>query len=205
FPRRQRLHLLVADALEATDPHIAETRPSEVAAHLLQAGAAADRDRTMEYLVRTGQRALEAAAFEEAMRACEAALELIPPDAHAERVAVLEQLGWAERGLSHFDRCIELWDEAAEGLAQLDGPEAAARLLWENGYQLIWLGRFEDAFATYARGLDIIGDEPVSERSALVGALATLTAFAGLLQASEEGFAEAVRIAEAVGDDKWLG
>ena len=40
--RRQRLHLAVADAIERTDPARARDRPSEIADHLLQAGAAAD-------------------------------------------------------------------------------------------------------------------------------------------------------------------
>jgi hypothetical protein len=39
--RRQRLHLAVADAIERTDKRARRDRPSEIAQHLLQAGAAA--------------------------------------------------------------------------------------------------------------------------------------------------------------------
>src|SRR4029077_6414496 len=64
--RRQRLHLTVANAIERTDKRARTERPSEIAPHLLQAGAAAEPERTLEYLELTAERAMEAAAFEEA-------------------------------------------------------------------------------------------------------------------------------------------
>ncbi len=64
--RRQRLHLAIADAMERTDPTASQTRPSEIAHHLLQAGAGASPERTLRFLELTAERALDAAAFEEA-------------------------------------------------------------------------------------------------------------------------------------------
>ena len=78
--RRQRLHLAIADAIERTDRKTATTRPSEIAHHLLQAGAGADVERTLGYLERTADRALESAAFEEALRAIDDALSLVDED-----------------------------------------------------------------------------------------------------------------------------
>jgi predicted ATPase len=75
--RRQRLHLAVANAIEQTDASAATTRASEIAHHLLQAGAGADNERTLGYLEHTADRALEAAAFEEALRAIDDALSLV--------------------------------------------------------------------------------------------------------------------------------
>ena len=74
--RRQRLHLSVANAIERTDKTARETRPSEIANHLLQAGAAAEPERTLEYLELAADRAMDAAAFEEALRAIDDALSV---------------------------------------------------------------------------------------------------------------------------------
>ncbi len=78
--RRQRLHLAVANAIERTDRRARQERPSEIAHHLLQAGAAAEPERTLEYLELSAQRALDSAAFEEALRASEDALSVVDPE-----------------------------------------------------------------------------------------------------------------------------
>ena len=205
-PRRQRLHLAVANAMELVDPSAAELRPSEIAQHLLEAGAAAEPSRTVDYLKRTAGRALEAAAFEEAVRATEAALSLLGESADERaRFELIETLGWAERALGRFERCIDLWDGVVEAYARLGEIDKAGKLLWQIGYQLIWLGRFDDAFATYARGIEILGDRPIVSRADILGSVATLTAFAGSLEVSESLFAEALQVAEAVGDDACIG
>jgi class 3 adenylate cyclase/tetratricopeptide (TPR) repeat protein len=204
-PRRQRLHLAVADAIEALDPTAAEQRPSEIAHHLLQAGAMADPARTIDYLRRAADRAFEAAAFEEVGRAVEPALDLLGPDAEMVRAELLERLGWAERALGRFERCIDIWTTVVDSYVQLGEPERAGRLVWETAYQLIWMARFEDAANAYARGLEIVGDRPVAERALLVGGLGTLLAFGGLFDASTEYHAEAEKIARDLGDDRELG
>jgi len=107
--RRQRLHLAVADAIERTDPGCGDTRPSEVAHHLLQAGAGADAERTLGYLERTADRALEAAAFEEALRAVDDALSLVDESDARRRAKLLERKGWTVRALGDFEQCIEIW------------------------------------------------------------------------------------------------
>ena len=108
--RRQRLHLAVADAIEHTDKRARQERPSEIAHHLLQAGAAADAERTLEYLELTAQRALEAAAFEDAVRAIDDALSVVDPDDRLRVAQLQERRGWAVRALGHFDECLAIWD-----------------------------------------------------------------------------------------------
>ena len=75
--RRQRLHLAVANAMERVHK---DGRPSEIAHHLLQAGAAADTERTLGYLERAADQAMESAAFEEALRAIDDALSIVDSD-----------------------------------------------------------------------------------------------------------------------------
>ncbi len=203
--RRQRLHLTVANALERLDPDGREHRPSEIANHLVQAGAAAETERTLDYLERTFDRAMEAAAFEEAHKAIDDALSVVDETDMARRAQLLEKKGWAIRALGHFEKCIEVWDEVVELYISLGESETAGKLLWEMGYQLLWLDRFQEAFAMYARGLQAIGDKRSYGRATLLGAAATLTGFAGLYEQSESGFAEALEIAEETGDERTLG
>ncbi len=54
--RRQRLHLRVADAIERVYPNTLEDQANELAHHLVQAGAAADVDRTVRYLSMAAKR-----------------------------------------------------------------------------------------------------------------------------------------------------
>lgn len=67
LPRRQRMHLRVADALEKILGDRADERAADLAHHLVQAGAAVDLSRTIRYLELAGDRALESAAPEEAL------------------------------------------------------------------------------------------------------------------------------------------
>ncbi len=203
--RRQRLHLTVANALERLDPDGREHRPSEIANHLVQAGAAAETERTLDYLERTFDRAMEAAAFEEALKAIDDALSVVDESDTARRAQLLEKKGWAVRALGRFEECIAIWEQVVELYAPLGKTEEAGRLAWEMGYQLLWLTRFPDAYAKYAQGLAVVGDEPSSIRAELIGAAAALTGLAGVFDQAESGFAEALEIAEQVGDERALG
>src|SRR5207253_2836623 len=146
--RRQRLHLTIADAIERTDKAAAATRPSEIANHLLQAGAGADSERTLAYLERTADRAMDGAAFEEALRAIDDALSLVGSDDEGRRGKLLERKGWTVRALGHFEECIAIWNEVLPIYERIGEVEVAARLCWEMGYQFIWLNRFAEAFAS---------------------------------------------------------
>ena len=75
-----------------------------------------------------------------------------------------------------------------------------------DGYQLyVWLDRFAEAFATYARGIELLGDERSSLWALLAGATATVLGLAGLYEQAEPQFAEALPVAEAAGDERTLG
>ena len=203
--RRQRLHLTIADAIERTDKSAPDTRPSEIANHLLQAGAGADPERTLGYLERTADRAMDAAAFEEALRAIDDALSLVGDDDERRRARLLERKGWTVRALGDFEQCIAIWDDVLTMYEALGEADVAAGLCWETGYQYIWLSRFADAFAAYARGVAVLGDHQSPMRSALVSATASLLALGGAFDDAEPHFAEASEIAEKLADDRALG
>jgi class 3 adenylate cyclase/tetratricopeptide (TPR) repeat protein len=203
--RRQRLHLSVANAIERTDETAAATRPSELAQHLLQAGAGAETERTLGYLERTADRAMEAAAFEEALRAIDYALSLVDEGDTGRSGGLLERKGWAVRALGRFKECIAIWEDVLSMYQQVGDLDSAAKLCWEMGYQLIWLGRFADASAIYARGTELLGDHRSPTRATLVSGTAIVMGVAGFFDESEGQFADAIEIARECADNRALG
>jgi tetratricopeptide (TPR) repeat protein len=120
--RRQRLHLRMGDALEALHGSDAEQHAPEIAHHLYQAGAAADRERSGRWLLLAADRALDALAFEDALRDLDAARTVLP-DNHAEGGAkILRLRARALRGLARIDEALEAFAEAVE-----IAPEGAER------------------------------------------------------------------------------
>lgn len=205
LPRRQRLHLAVADAMERLDPGAAEMRPSEIANHLLQAGVAADPERTISLLERTADRAYDGAAFEEAARATDAALQLVSDDDVTRRAALKERLGWTLRALGRFEESIRTWDEVVEVYRGQGEAERAAHLCREVGFQLGWLGRLEDVFTALQRGLGIVGEMRTSVRSRLLSSTGMFVAAALQMEAAEPYFTEALEIAGEFQDDVAFG
>lgn len=203
--RRQRLHLTVANAIERTDKRARVERPSEIANHLLQAGAAAEPERTLEYLELTAERAMEAAAFEEALRALDDALSVVDDDNALRRARLVEQKGWAVRALGDFDRSVAIFDEASAIYVELGELDSAASLLYEIGYMMVWLNRFEEAFIRYAQGAAMIGEERSASRALLLGGAGSIAGFGGFIEVAEPQFDEAESIATELGATKELG
>jgi len=67
LPRRQLLHLRVAEALEQAHPEALSEHAGVIANHLSQAGSLAEAQRLARYQALAGKNALEAAAFDEAL------------------------------------------------------------------------------------------------------------------------------------------
>jgi tetratricopeptide (TPR) repeat protein len=200
--RRQRLHLSVANALERTSSDARINRPSEIAHHLLQAGAAAETSRTLDYLTRAADRAMDSAAFEEALRALDDALTIVEDG--VARTELAERKGWAVRAMGHFEECLEIWANVIDSYVAIDRREKAIELLREVAYQNLWLGRFEDVLAANQRALDLADpDDPA--RASFIGGIGALLGVGGLKTMADERCAEAAAIADASGDDRLRG
>ncbi len=104
-----------------------------------------------------------------------------------------------------FEQCIEIWDGVLPIYEEIGEVEAAARLCWELGYQLIWLNRFAEAFAIYAHGFEMLGERRSAARATLLGSTAALLGLGGSFDAAESQFAEALALAEELGDARALG
>ncbi len=77
LPRRQRAHLQAARAIELVHQHNLEPHVAALANHYRVAGAAADPEKTIDYLMRAGSAAYAVLAYEEAGAHLNAALELL--------------------------------------------------------------------------------------------------------------------------------
>lgn len=131
--RRQRLHLRMADAMETFYADEADAHAPDIAYHLYQAGAAAGgSERTAHWLVRAAERALEALAFEDALRDLESARGVLPGNDAAGAMKVLRLRARALRGLGRIDEALDAFAEALEiapGGAERDAVlQARARL-----------------------------------------------------------------------------
>jgi class 3 adenylate cyclase/tetratricopeptide (TPR) repeat protein len=111
--RRQRLHLRMADAIEALYGNEADAHAPDIAYHLYQSGAAAGgNERTAHWLLRAAERALEALAFEDALRDLESARTVLPAKDVAGAMRVLRLRARALRGLARIDEALDAFAEA---------------------------------------------------------------------------------------------
>jgi len=102
-PRRQRLHLRVADALHEQLGDAADERAADIAHHLQLAGAAAPVDRTVDYLRLAACNAIAAVAPEDALRHLDAALDLTGNNDAGRRAELLAIRARALRAIPHID------------------------------------------------------------------------------------------------------
>jgi class 3 adenylate cyclase len=77
LPRRQRLHLKAAQAIEAVRQRNLDPYVATLANHYRMAGAAADAEKTIDYSIRAGNAAYAVFAYEEAASHWQPALELM--------------------------------------------------------------------------------------------------------------------------------
>ena len=203
--RRQRLHLRVADALELVYANNLAEHVADIAAHLVHAGRWANTTRTRRFLMLAGDRALEAAAYAEALRHFDRASALVPADDVESRAAVLSRMGIAERSLGNLDDALALWDEALTAYESIDMRAATARLCLDAGIQVAWWRRGREVRALVDRGLRALGDDDVAVRAGLLALAGGVASQAGSYNEATALLDDALAIARRHGDDGVLG
>jgi hypothetical protein len=128
LPRRQRLHVRAAEAIE----RLHGERAGELAQHYALAGPAADRAVALRWMLRAGEVAAAQLAWEDAAAHWDAAAELMEG---AERAAMLERLGDLKFA-ANFD-LVKGTEQLEAALAYHEGdPARAARLRSRIGRNL---------------------------------------------------------------------
>ena len=200
LPRRQRLHLRIAEAIESTYPDRLDEHAAELGRHLYLAGGLADVGKTVRYLDLAGRQAMARAAYEDALRYCEDALSLVDDENEL----------LAERADLLFRRAL-----ASEALGRREGMEADLRVAFDLnerlgrkdeisdvyavlGVFLIWSARAEEAEELVARALSVVGEGDSPARCRLLSRLGLLQGILGqaksTLAAADETLGLATRL-----------
>ena len=204
-PRRRRVHLRIADAMEQCFEHALDEHAANIAYHLEQAGGAADPERTAKYMSLAGRRALEVAAYEDALRYFENALSLQGDDDVRARAELLYGLGLAQRSLGNIDDALVTWRKSLACFEALGEIERVADVSFDIAQQLAWASKFAECLEVAARGLEAIGDVPSKSRARLLGLSAVIIANNGDHDNAMRWLEEADEIAHTLGDEVLLG
>ncbi|MEX2557224.1 MAG: AAA family ATPase [Actinomycetota bacterium] len=125
LPRKQRLHLKAAQAMEEVHARNVDPYVSPLAVHYRLAGAAADAQKAIEYSLRAAAAAATIFGWEETATHMQAALELMEEQGATPevRARLLERLGTVmyavgldlSLGVRYLERALELYQQLGDG------------------------------------------------------------------------------------------
>jgi DNA-binding SARP family transcriptional activator len=195
-PRRRRLHLRVAEAMEEINGGSLEDRASEIAHHLESAGPAVDRAKLLRYLILAGRRALTTAGFEEALRHFERAVLLRNVAEPRQLADLLFDLGLARCSSGMTEEALEAWQEALGAHERRDDPEGLAEVCFKASEVLWWVNRDEEAFRLAQRGVAVLGERPTPLRARMLGWSGAAVAFVSPYEVGAGMIDEALALAD---------
>ena len=128
LPRKQRVHLKAAQAIESVHQRNLEPHVAALANHYRMAGAAADSEKTIDYSIRAGRAAYAIFAYEEAGAHWRAALELMDeqgggdPKRRAELLRLLgdELISSGAKGIEYLEAAAHLFEELGDDQSACD-------------------------------------------------------------------------------------
>ena len=129
--KRERLHLQAANAISRRYSDNLDAHAGDLAYHLSHAGRYGDRASLVHYLTIAGDRAFDAAAFDDAVGHFDHALSLMPNDDQLGHAQLLERLAMALRSVGR-------WDDALRTMNDASGPLRGART--SRGHRSVGLG-----------------------------------------------------------------
>jgi class 3 adenylate cyclase/tetratricopeptide (TPR) repeat protein len=200
--KRERLHLKAATAISHLYSDDLEAHAGELAYHLSHAGRSGDRASLVHYLTIAGERAFDAAAFDDAVGYFENGLSLLPAADQLDRARLLERLAMALRGVGRWEDALRTMDEALDRYEALEKVEAIGRLGWAMVYQLVWTARLVEGVQVGRRTLAALGNTVSADKARLLSALAFAISVSGDYVAARAIFDQARTLAEQVGNDR---
>jgi tetratricopeptide (TPR) repeat protein len=200
--KRQRLHLRTAKAISRLYSDDLDSHAGDLAYHLSRAGRSGDRASLVRYLTIAGDRAFDAAAFDDAVGHYEHALSLIPSGDQLGRAQLLERLAMAMRSVGRWDDALRTMDEGLDRYEALGQVEAIGRLGWAMVYQLVWTARLVEGVQVGQRTLAALGNTVSADKARLLSALAWALSVSGDYSTATATFDQARGLAEQVGDER---
>jgi class 3 adenylate cyclase/tetratricopeptide (TPR) repeat protein len=202
--KRQQLHLRTARAISRLYSDDLESHAGDLAYHLSQAGRSADRVSLVHYLTIAGDRAFDAAAFDDAVGHYEHALSLISSGDQLGHARLLERLAMAQRSVGRWDDALRTMVEALDGYETLGQVEAIGRLGWAMVYQLVWSARIVEGVQVGQRTLAALGNTVSADKARVLSALGWALSVSGDYSAATATFDQARALAEQVGNERAL-
>jgi len=209
-PRRERLHLRAARALEEAYPDRLEDYAAELAYHYREAGEGVPAETAYRWAVKAARRALATYAPAEAIALYRSALELADAVglSQGEKAnLLLSGLAAAQERAGDFEGRNESHEEAArEFEAAGDVAEAAMTYGWLAGY-VGWQGQWERGLRLAEKGLELVGPANQTERAILLAYHAVDLLRLHRFDTAFKEVAEAESLAEHITDPRavsWL-
>ena len=194
LPRRQRLHVRIAEAIERFYSAALDAHASALAHHLYQAGTAAGIEKTVMWLTRAAKQATAAAAFEDALSHLDNALSLVAgeqslrvAELHVERATVLRSLGRTADAISDLEQALALFEANGEAGRFAETSLQLAEIHW-------WAERLEVAREVCRRGLEVLGTTMAPTRIFLLYAIGGTSALLNDMGNSSSLLDEAQRL-----------
>ena len=202
--KRERLHLQAANAIERRYADDLEEHAADLTHHLSRAGRLADRPRLVRYLTIAGERAADAAAFEDAVAHFEQALSLLERSTQETRAELLERLAMALRSVGRWDDAMSTMNEALDLYQALGRTDAVGRLSWAMVSQLTWTARVMEAVQAAQRALGALGDIASADKARLLSAMGWAVSLGGDHAKAKQMFDQARALADQVGNERAL-
>ncbi len=203
-PRRQRLHLAVAEAIEHLDAGRLNEQAAVLAYHLRNAGRLADAAKTAGYFRLAGRNALEGAAYEEARFSLRSALSHLDAADLKARADVLSSLAVAQRALGDWDDALRMCNETVEIYRQLGDVAMTTDCIREGIAGLLMTRRYQEAAEMARRRLAELGDEPSESRADFLALLGLSYAMLGSYVPAKDALNEATALARRLSNPKLL-
>jgi serine/threonine protein kinase/tetratricopeptide (TPR) repeat protein len=160
--RRKKLHAAVGLALERVYGNKAEQHSGELAYHFLEGG---DEDKTLDYLLKAGEKAGKVYAHDEAYSYLHQAVELMREkgDSVAQEASVMEKLGDIKAWVGESEVSIQNWNRSLKLWAQVEDLRSVSRVNCKMAH-LFWetVGNREEASQRHLTALEILENEPES-------------------------------------------
>jgi class 3 adenylate cyclase/tetratricopeptide (TPR) repeat protein len=202
--KRERLHLIAANTLSRRYSDDLEAHAGDLAYHLSHAGGFADKASLVRYLTIAGDRAFDAAAFDDAVGHFEHAMSLTPAADQLRHAQLLERLAMALRSIGRWDEGLRTMNEALDGYEALGQVEAIGRLGWAMVYQLVWTTRLMEAVQVGQRTLAALGTTVSADKARLLSAVGLAISISGDYATAKATFDQARALAEQEGNERAL-